>query len=366
MYRLSPQNIEAVGSSQTEELEKIALNILKPLGAVARQAGKSIRSGGRVAETGARTGNIVGALGGTAIGAATGAGLDEENRLRGAILGGLGGAALGAGAGQVATRAGRGELKQFGQRQLHGATGYLPGKGFTATHKMDPKERVAALKEMGWTLPEAHAKDTGQAVKNLKAKIRADRDASEGLIPGIGSLRKRFAETGVGKKWEDSRVRELLLKKRIMEDRANLDLAEQGLTSFPGAIRGYVMGQGGNPQNLTRLQQLKANLVAPGLALGVGLPAVSLGASAYDLAQNKDPKQFGKDLADTAGFSAFTGLPILPALAVGEGASRLAGYALGTGQQPPDNQQQLPSGQRVRISQGAGDFMAHNLDRIPR
>jgi len=242
-------------------------------------------------------------------------------------------------------------------------TGYLPGqkgaKTFTATHTMDPTERVKALEDIGWTIPKPHAKDTGQAVKELKKKITSETTK--------GGIKEKLMGTGLGKRWAESKPRELLLRKRIMEERAQRALAEQGLTSLPGAVKGYAVGKGGDPAALTRLQQLKANLVAPGLALGVGLPAASLVGTGLEAAETGDPRRAAQDVIDTAGFSAFTGLPILPALAVGQGLSAGAGLLLNRGKQPQQQQEpRLPTGQRVRISQGAGDFMAQNLARVPR
>lgn len=361
------QAVEIAGSAQVEELEKLAINI--------RSIGKMISAAG------ARTGNVGGALAGAVGGGVAGRAYDEENRTRGTILGAIGGAAIGGAGGQLATRAGRGEVRNFGVRQLHGATGYLPGHGFSGVHSMTPKQRRDALGKLDWHIPDAHSRDMPTAVANLKKKIKTDRKkgAEGGVFGGsdeevgavskfVGSIPERFAGTRVGKWWEESKPRELLLKKRILEERADRDLVDQGLTSLPGSLRGYALGEGAaakGTKGMTRAQQLKANFIAPGMVLGVGLPAVSLASSGVNLAQGGDPREFGQELVDTAGFSAFSGLPILPAIAVGEGMSRGARAIMNRIGTPREQNTPAP-GAQVRAGQAAERFAGDNLRKVIR
>lgn len=331
--------IQQIGEAESEELEKIAINVKGLLGL--GRVGKGLRG------SSANTGRLVGALGGAALGAGTGAAVDSEDRTRGAILGALGGAALGTGAGQFATKAGRTQAGNLGLRQLHGFTGYLPGQGFKSISKMKPEERVAALKKINWTMPKTrHAVDSsGKLTSGALEKLKKQID-TESIGDGTGIMAK-VRQSSIGKKWRDSKPREALLKLRMMRENADRDLIEQGLTSIPGAIRGYALGKGGT--NLTRIQQLKSNLLAPGLALGVGLPAVSLVGSGVNYSQTGDEKQLAKDLVDTAGYSIMAGLPFLPAIATGEALSYGTGKLLGKKAPPEEPVEAMAPTQAARL-----------------
>jgi hypothetical protein len=302
-------------TAEAEAVEKLAALPLRGLRPLMRELRVSAPN----------TGRLVGLGAGAAVGAGAGALASPEDRAGGALKGGLIGGGAGLVGGQFLTRGGVTQAKNFGLRQLHGATGYLPGQGLAGVHSMTPAQRTAALEQIGWNVPKGHAVDqagklTAGALGTMKSDIAAKR----------GGLAKWFSGTGVGSRWEGSKARDLLLRSRAASENANRALVEQGLTNLPGAARGYALGAKGT--GLTRLQQLKTNLIAPGIAMGVGLPALSIAGSAAESLENKDPRGFASDVVDTAGWSAFAGLPMLPALAVGQGIG--AGSRLLLGKRP--------------------------------
>lgn len=247
------------------------------------------------------------ALGALATGAA-GAGMGyltapPEERTRRAILGGMIGAGTGAVGGLAATQAGRRWATQLGQRQLHGMTGYLPGRGVLGQKgpALTPKQRTDLMKQMGWQLPSEQ-----EAAKQFR----------EGMIT------KRLDPTkGVGK---------FLLGRRTAQAQAERRLAEEGLTSIPGLIKGYA---GKTPSKLSPLEVAKLNVAAPGLAMGVALPVMSTAEAAKEYKRTGDPRALAANIASNVPLALAGGIPIAPNIllgtGLGEGAAALTGKLVG-------------------------------------
>jgi len=309
-----------------------------------------------IAPVSASMGRWVGAGLGTAVGGATGySRAAPDKKFEGAVKGGIVGGLAGLAGGQAATKAGRIQIKQFGQRQLHGATGYLPGQGWRGQNlKAAPggtsqEARVKALKGIGWKIPDAHVTDKKKALDNIRDTIAKKRKGEEGFFGG-DSLSQRFSETGVGKKWERSDLRGALLNRRIAAQRSQRLLAEEGMTSVPGVAKGYATGRGASGKQLGRVNIAKTNLTAPGLAMGVGLPLAFAAPGVVEGVQQKDWRPAVRGVVDSAGYSLAGGLPIAAAMGVGTGISALAGKVIGggSGQQPQQPQQPPSTASRYR------------------
>lgn len=297
-------------------------------------------------------GRLVGAGLGAGVGGATGyVTAAPDQKLQGAVKGGLVGGIAGLAGGQAATKAGRKEVVQFGQRQLHGATGYLPGRGITGG-KLGPihgENRVKALKDIGWTVPDAQAKDTGTAIKNLKSRIAKTRAEGKPTIGGR-TLAQRFADTKAGKKWENSSIRDFLLKRKVQTNRYRRQLAEEGFTSLPGLVKGYATGVGVSGKNIGRLNVAKANLLAPGVVMGVGLPAAFAVPGVVESVQTGDVRPAARSLMEGAGYAIGGGLPMAATMGVGSAVSAATGRLLGAPKQP----QAIPASRYQRAAQQYG------------
>lgn len=315
-------DVFALTEAQIDEMEKIALSA---------GVGRAIGAG-------------VGALGGAGVGYATGQTPEEKKRraLLGAVVGGVGGVLPG----QFLTGQGRRQASRFGQRQLHGATGLIKHDGkWVRSRNLNSGQRVEALKDVRWTLPDEHVKDKAKALENLKVKIK-DQAKEPGMIFDK-SLKQRFLESGVGKKWRDSKTRNFLLNRRISAERSQRGLAEADLTNIPGLAEGYLRGAKA-PGGLTRGQILKSNLTAPGLAVGVGVPAVFAAPELAQSVKERDPRRAARTLAETAGWSVAGGLPTTAAMGVGTGASMLAGKVFGQPGSPQQGAAQNTAGRVVQ------------------
>jgi hypothetical protein len=274
--------IFAQTDSQFDEMEKIAVTgLASKLWQAGPWAGRLLGAGG-------------GAATGAGIGYATGETPEEQKSraLKGALVGGIGGLIPG----QLLTQKGLSQAKQFGQRQAHGVTGYLPGRGILGKKTeglptLTQAQRTKELKAIGWKIPEK--KTLEQAVSEKKGPLK-----------------------------------EFRAKRQLAAEKAQRELVEEGLTSIPGLAKGYLRGTDG----LTRAQVLKANLLAPGVALGLGAPAVMAAPDLAESIRQRDPKRAARTLAETAGYSLAGGLPIGAAMGVGTGVSALAGRLLGSSQ----------------------------------
>lgn len=291
-YLHSPVQSEA----QLDELEKIAL------------------SPGGTAWAGRLIGAGIGAAGGGYAGSQT-AGDPTSGAIRGAMLGGLAGLA----GGQIATKAGRGQVQRFGQRQLHGVTGYMPGRGLVGRGpegtkwyrlgkkgpELTKKQRVDKLKDMEWGMLPTSTTASG-----------ARQEMGKGMI--MGPLTRTLDKSETGKKIVDTMARH---KARVGQ--AQQTVAETGMTSVPGAIKGYT----GQIKGVSPLQAAKANLLAPGVAMGVGLPVASGLQSVQDYRNTGDASALGRGMAENLAFGAMGAAPMIPSMAFGELAGRLGGAA---------------------------------------
>lgn len=287
----------ALVDAQVDELEKIAL--------------------------GAGAGRAIGGLLGAGIGGTAGyytAPPDQRatKAIKGALVGGLAGVA----GGQAATKAGRTQIGQFAQRQAHGLTGYMgKGTGWRG-QKFKPQAgesmqeaRVRALKGMGWKVPKK-VETTGVGK----------------ITPTEGAVERAVAKkkTGpVSKLWRGGRADKLLTKQKLRSEAAQRMLAEEGLTSLPGLAKGYATGT----KNLGRAGVLKANLLAPGAALGVGLPVAFAAPGVAEGVQKRDIRPAARSIVESAGYSLGGGLPMVAALGLGTGISTAAGKLIGGGPQ---------------------------------
>lgn len=248
---------------------------------------------GRLAGTGVGAG--IGAVGGAATS-------DPENRVGGALRGAMLGGVAGLGAGQIATKAGRGQVKRFGQRQLHGVTGYVPrstqqkAKGISFTGKgLTGEQRAQALKNIGM--------DVGEKTVN---KTKALQEAMEG----------QTITKGLPKKW-----RERLAKAEVAGVEARRTAAEEGLTSIPGVLKGMA----------TRpLHTLKTGFVAQGPA-GMALTALptammipgAVSGQGYGSEEYGGKGGLGKFVGENVGYTALGAVPMVPMMA----GAALAGKA---------------------------------------
>lgn len=253
----------------------------------------------------------LGAVGGGLLGRRN---LPEEERtggmIRGALLGGLTGA-LG---GQFATEAGREAAHQFGQRQLHGLTGYLPGRGLLGRAEKAKwyqlgekagqpvgKERLKLLNQMGFDIPTS-SKD--------KILEKSRKEVAEGTISGL----------------MPKKVQEFWAKRHASAKAAQKGLAEEGMTSLPGLVKGFGGGLSGK---LTPYEAAKLNIKSPGLLLGAAIPAAMTAQSLNEYRQTGDVRGLGQQIGTNLGFMA-GGLPIVPAFALGTAAGE-AGKLIGRG-----------------------------------
>jgi len=241
----------------------------------------------------------VGRLAGTGIGAGIGAAggaatADPEDRTGGALRGALLGGVAGLGAGQIATKAGRGQVKRFGQRQLHGFAGYVPrtaqqkAKGISFTGKgLTPEQRVSALESIGM--------DVGS---KIKSKPKAIREAME----------EQTITKGLPKRW-----RERFAKAEVAGLDARRRAAEEGLTSLPGVVKGLAtrplhtlktgfMSQG--PAGMA-LAAAPTAMMIPGVVSGQGF-----GSEGYT-----GEGGVGKFVGENLGYTALGAAPIAPMIA---------------------------------------------------
>jgi len=254
----------------------------------------------------ARWGNVIGAglgaIGGGLHGSRTAAPGEETG---GAVRGALLGAGAGALGGQFATKAGRGEALRFGQRQLHGMTGYLPGRGILGAKgpALSPKDRLKALEGMGFEFQHGTKK---QLQKHMTQEV------AKGKIT----------------KYLPQNIQNFMASRSASSALATRQAAEEGMTSIPGLARGYM--RGGVSGKVTPWQATKMNLKAPGLAMGVGIPAAMSAQSIKEYRETGDRRQLASNLAGNAGFALGGALPITAMMGLGA-AGGAAGRLIGRG-----------------------------------
>jgi len=253
--------------------------------------------------------------GGSALGAGVGAATAEEGqRLRGAAGGALLGAGAGLAVGQVATRAARSQLQRFGQRQLHGMTGYMPGHGVAGSGAKGTKWYQAGKAGKGKKLTSAERSASFE-------KMRMDVGG-----PSLAEAKKELAERATkgefGKpgKLQDAR---LAVKARLMSGRS--ESARQGITSIPGFVKGLAPD---------RIKQTLTTGTAGGGVLGGGAMLAVTGAQApHALAKaqgDKRPENVGRLIGEGIGYTAGAPIPIAGNLALGSLMGRVGG-AIGKG-----------------------------------
>ena len=95
---------------------------------------------------------------------------------------------------------------------------------------------------------------------------------------------------------------------------------------------------------MSRAELLKANILAPGVALGVGLPAAFAAPGVAESVQQRDIRPAIRSIADSAGYAVGGGLPLLAATGLGVGASYGVGRLLGTPETPTHVAQNTAAG----------------------
>lgn len=287
------------GDAFIDEMRKVAgigssiKHMMKQQANTARNIGEATAGSGRWLGTGLGAG--VGAVGGAAT-------ADPDERVGGALRGALLGGVAGLGAGQLATRQGRGQTKRFGQRQLHGMTGYVPrtaqqkaqGVGF-AGKGLTSEQRVKALKGIGM--------DVGSSVPNKQKAIQE-------------ALNEQTITKNLPQKW-----RNRLAGAEVAGIEARRRAAEQGLTSIPGVLKGLAtrpidtlktgfIAQG--PTGMA-LATVPTAMMVPGAIRGEGFGSEEYGGKGG----------VGKFIGENLGYTALGAAPIAPMIA----GAALAGKA---------------------------------------
>lgn len=304
-----PELDERVLLSFREELNKLAA---VPWQALGRSVGNGMGAGaGALGALGAARGALKGWHEDRAQGG--GAGEAALHALGGAAKGGLGGAAIGAlggaalsGAGalaspELAARAAGaleggpgaiGALSRFGQRQVHGLTGWTPEGGLDAIR--------------GGAWGQRHNVDTARAAtQEAFGKVRLGDEASINHAAG--------------------KVKALKGAERARD--AAVDVESRGMTSIPGSLSAIRKDPAGALAAGAK-QQWHGSTAAE-KALLVGLPAAQLGMAAAGHDQNKG-ERIGENIGGLVGGLAFGGAPLAGQLAGGIGAG-LAGKMIGRG-----------------------------------
>lgn len=289
-----------------DELEKVGA----PAG-ILQRLGQRALAGGSTAALGGTAGAGLGALAGGVKGYRQ-AKEQGGSGLAGALAGGMRGAALGGGLGaaaggaggmlagkrgiqharQMAKREGAlGAISRFGQRQVHGVTGALPG-GF--------RSRSAAVRSIG---------------------------------AGGADISKRLSETG-----KSLRTAKGPARKKLMAQRQSLRKAEQharkaeelGMTSVPGFFRTMATGKGIEGMKATLGQQWHGSPSVGGKLMTFGMPAGFMAAEAARKSQPGESSRGARaaqSFVDMAPYT-LTAMPLAGATLLGTGLSA-GGKAVG-------------------------------------
>lgn len=241
------------------ELRKTAWSLPKNLGAIGAGMGVGVGLGGAV---GAAAGGSHDYQEAKRQGATTGQALGSS--IGGVLRGGAKGAVIGGAAGGAAGALGhalnpvvaenvrknltnRSAFARFGQRQVHGLTGYTPDGGLSSLH-MGPEQRMPAVTA---AKAELEAARTGKDVRTLSDKLLR-RSSVEGA-----DIRANRAQSSYD---------------------AHKNIHERGMTSLPGVARALRKDPLGATRAAARDQLAGTSL--PMKALTVGAPAAQLGAAA--------------------------------------------------------------------------------------
>lgn len=285
------------GDALVDELAKLAGigSSLSRLGPKVQQAKSGLSAASR--------GRLAGAAIGAGLGGVAGGATDKENQtggaLRGAVMGGL----AGLGAGQLSTGAGRQQVKRFGQRQLHGMTGYMPRTS---------QQRAGGI---GWA---GKGMSTDDRIKSLES---IGVNVGKKVAPGgkAEAVQKAMDSQSIVKSLPKG-VRRRLAQADVASSEAQRYAAETGLTSLPGVAKGLV----------TRpLKTMKAGFVSQG-PTGMALAAVPAAMAVPSMAKGEGagegysgPGGVGKFVGENIGYTALGAVPFAPMVA----GAALAGKA---------------------------------------
>lgn len=260
--------------------------------------------------------------------------------LRGAAVGGLAGAAVGGighvagsaaketmrlrpelqGAGEVAKataqRAGQG-LSNFGQRQLHGITGYGSGDS-------------AYLDRIGMGGTHAANKSIEEATRHAEQGLAANFKR----VQGIQDPAKQIQELSKHVRTQQPEVYKNLAKqtKSIQAEGATAQrLRDLGLTSVPGAVKGMVH----NPREASKA--LWNQMRGGGGTMATMGAIAPLGFAAHDISKGDESSAGGRTLGqkvihhgvNVGGGALFAGLPMVSGM-VASGAAETGGRRLGS------------------------------------
>lgn len=303
-----PEIKERVLLSFHDELKKLA-------GPVPWQAlGGNV---GALMGTGAAVGAGIGALrkGVSSYREARDYGVDRGRSLLSGLLGGAGGAlkggAIGAGAGALAGGVGSflapkatGELAskltenalgRFGQRQVHGLTGWTPEKG------------IESIRGGSWA-----------------AKQRAD-----GAEKALGGLIDRGGESSKDRLKEIAGASKDLHKANVTKELAQ-QMQNRGMTSLPGVAKSLFH----HPLETLALgaknQWHNSNPIEKALFFGAPIASAAKTLSGPEDREHGKGEMIGRQAAQVGGMMALGGMPILGSLAGGMALSPIGG-AIGKG-----------------------------------
>jgi hypothetical protein len=184
-------------------------------------------------------------------------------------------------------------------------TGYLPGRGILGGKgpALSPTDRLKSLEGMGFEFKHGTKDELMKGMSEEVAKGRLS-----GLMP--------------------KKVQNFMASRGASSALANRNLAEEGMTSIPGLIKGYL--KGGVSGKVTPWQAAKMNMSAPGLAMGVGIPAAMSAQSIKEYRETGDKRRLAESLAGNIGFGAGGALPMTAMIGLGA-ATGAAGKLVGRG-----------------------------------
>lgn len=281
----------------------------------------------------AATLGAVGGLGGGALGyqraraEGEGVGASLKRGLKGALVGGSGGALLGAGA--AAVRPGMGtSISNFGQRQVHGLTGWTPAEGVRSIGHgaADSAERLQAAHQALGEASHAHA-------------AASFAEKPPGVVGRLLGKKAPVAPTGANLErfqgMNAQQIEEHLGKAKsehgsALASHAASEKAEQmGLTSLPGYLKS-MKNNGVLPTLTAGANQGWAGTSAGSKAMMLGLPALGVagavrGADAPDQSGKGKAERIGSVVGDVAGNIVGAPIPFVGGQVLGEGFKRTGG-----------------------------------------
>lgn len=267
------------------------------LGGLARGAGKGAATGGAI---GAATGLAAGGMGGRAASA-----LEEASKARNVV----------------------GSTARFGQRQVHGLTGLVPGGAARGT-----PEYTRALHNLDFDSgSRSAAREITKANRGLdKAKSTLENAHTDQLldhVQGVGS----FGDTSRGVRKATRGVDKATkgLESARTRYQTAREAEEKGLTNLPGYVRALGSRQGA--KDVWRLG-VKPQLTQQG-AMGKVMAGMAVAGAVPELATSgkQDPEgrgrgeRFGRALGMGVGYTAAPFMPISASEVLARGAGRAAG-----------------------------------------